>query len=70
MHSHLNFHQSTAEVAKVSNKKLQRSLAESALKHVAGGAELIEKTFGTQPIQPELVPPRAMNLLLHMGHTH
>ena len=70
MHSHLNFHTSTAAIAKVSTKELQRSLAESALKHIAGATELIEKTFSTEKIKPELVPDRPMNLLLHMGNTH
>ena len=70
MHSHLNFHTSVADIAKVSTKSLQRSLAESALKHIVGSHDVIERTFSTKPIVPELTPPRAINQLMYMGHTH
>ena len=70
MHSHLNFHTSVGDFAKVSTKNLQRSLAENALKHVAGSHDVIERTFSTKAIEPELKPPRAINQLMYMGHTH
>ena len=70
MHSHLNFHTSVANIARVSTQSLQRSLAESALKHIAGSQDVIERTFSTKPIEQELTPPRVINQLMYMGHTH
>ena len=70
MHSHLNFHTSVADHAKVSTRSLQKSLAQSALKHIAGSHEAIERTFSTKTIEPELKPPKAINQLMYMGHTH
>ena len=70
MHSNLNFHHSQASIASVSSKHLVKSLAESALKHVPGSEKVIEKMFSTKSIVPELQAPKAMNLVMHMGHTH
>ena len=70
MHSHLDIHTSVADHAKISTTHLQKSLAEAALKHVAGAHEVIERTFSTKSIEPELKPPRAINQLMYMGHTH
>ena len=68
MHSNLNFNHDQATRASVSSKNLVKTLAESALKHVAGSQKAIERTFSTKPIEPELKAPKAINLVLHMAH--
>lgn len=70
MHSNLNFAHDQATRASVSSKALVKQLAQSALKHVPGSEQAIEKTFPTKPIISNLQPPKPMNLVLHMGHTH
>ena len=57
-----------ADTPRVSSVSFVKQLAESALKHVPGGAAAIEKTFNTQPIVPELLPPKPVNLVYHMPY--
>ena len=68
MHSNLNFHAAQAEIPRVSSTHMLKSLAEKALKHIPGAQEVIQRSFSTSPIVPEIKAKKPMNLVYHMPH--
>lgn len=68
MHGNLNLNHAEADKPTVSSRHMLQSLAEKALKHIPGSANVIEQHFSSKPIVPGIKNPKPINLIMHMPH--
>ena len=68
MHSHLDFSQGIVHEPKLAQQGHVESLAREALKHIPGGAAIVEKHFSNQQQFRDLLPKKAENQLMYPPH--